>query len=184
MTVPTLQDFEALLRRIGDEAVAKLGRVTASITADAAAKGALGGSRIVFVYLDALKEHWGDAAGNTMAELRRWSEDTKVAPDLLRAATERQLRYLLGSLVKASRVERCGSQFQNQEMLPSARDRVAALDNDLAFRLRQFDIGMDIPADKRPVPLLRKIGQWLAKHLTEIVITVIAALIIAALGAS
>lgn len=145
MSRPEASDFEDLIRRVGADANTALGREAAAIMGQAAAKGALSNNRIVFLFADALEKHWNAAADHIMGELRRWTAQMRECRPQLRLLAESELRQLLPTLIKTSRVEGSAKGFQNQRMLASAKDRVGALNQDIDFRLRQFDIDMDVP---------------------------------------
>lgn len=178
---PTASDFEELLRRICEEGVEALGRRTAKITAEAAAKGALSNTRIIFLYTDALEEFWKRSADRIMTELRRWTSETKLKRALLREVAERALNGLAAEMVEMSRVRRAARAFSNQSMLEPAKQKVEALGPDITFRLRQFDIDMDIAASSSGTRR-KRVLKWLAEHFLQIVLAVIIAGIIAALG--
>lgn len=144
MPRPEASDFENLIKRVGVDADAALGREAAAIMGQAAAKGALSSNRIVFLFTDALEEHWNAAADQIMGELRRWVAQMSECRPQLRLLAESELRQLLPTLIKTSRVERSAKGFQNQRMLAGAKNRVDALSQDIDFRLRQFDIDMDV----------------------------------------
>lgn len=172
----TLEDFEEVVRRIGADAIRELGRESAAITADAAAKGALSNNRLVFSYADALEECWKRAADEAMAQLRRWVAETKVGRTPLRDVTERELRRLVAALIEVSRVRPAAARFSNQAMLKEPKERIDALEVDLGYRLRQFDINMGAPGPESSLPKWRN---WLREHLKEIVITVVGGVIVA-----
>lgn len=170
--------------RIGADAIRKLGRESAAITAEAAAKGALSNSRIVFSYTDALEQCWKCAADEIMAELRRWTAETKVGRKPLRDAAESELRRLMPRMIEASRVRHAAKRFSNQVMLRPAVERIDALEGDLTFRLRQFDINMDVERPSNDRPIWRRTFSWVGEHLSQIMIGVVIAAIAAALGLS
>ena len=63
------------------------------------------------------------------------------------------MRSALPRLVEASRVTSARRRFQNQNMLQGAADQIASLEDDLEFRLRQFDIDMDRPRTSAANPV-------------------------------
>lgn len=180
----TLSDFEDVLRRVGSDAIQELGRASAAIQAEAALKGALSNSRIVFSYSDALEQSWSRSADQMMSELRRWTADSKVRRTALRNVAENELRRMIPSLVEASKVERARQRFRNQNMLQPATERIDALENDLTFRLRQFDINMDVPQSSVLPPVARRSLSWIADNVAQILTGLLVLVIAAALGLS
>ncbi len=172
---PTIRDFCESIDLICANAIVELGKRSAAVAAKAARNGALSNNRIVFEYVTALEEQWQEAANGAMAELRRWLNGGKIARSDLRNVAEQRLRALIPQLV----AERSAEQFSNQAMLASARERIAALPGNLDYRLRQFDIDMDVPASELPVSRWRQLGKWLGNHVAGVVVGIIATLLAA-----
>jgi hypothetical protein len=136
---PTIDDFLALIDRHIDKARKRAGVAVSQVRAQGAAHGR--SSRIVLLLCEAIQTEFEKGVEAVLGELSRIIQITDLHRNELRqCAVERLNQFAVDMKAVMPRSEAA--------LLPGfVQEQFAALDQDLQFSLRQYDVGFFIPSE-------------------------------------
>lgn len=155
---PNLNDFLAQLLMHSDRAVRDFNYQKQKTDARASKLGASNGSGHVLLILDALDEHIDSGTAIMLGELRRALSYPELEPNELRSLIAPRLTEFVDRLISVSGIARLTNRLQNDGFQQQINDRLSSARSRISFRLRQFDIGWDMPVLPEPLTSLDQAG--------------------------
>jgi ABC-type transporter Mla subunit MlaD len=140
-TEPTINDFLALIDRPLKEAIERAQHAVETVARSAARTGQTGNS--VSLTFEAVRKEFDAGVQTALSRLRQVATRTNLDQSELRQQTVQRLMNFVIAAKSVTQPERLKSLSQSPDLAQYVDERLAVFDTDLAFQIRQFDVGFD-----------------------------------------